>query len=93
MAELGGESARYHADIAGLVRELGIELVVAVGEPARAYLDGAEAGVVVPDASAVGEVLERLRPGDAILVKASRAVGLEGIPVLIEKHSQAWHES
>ena len=93
MAELGAESARYHAEIAGLVRELGIELVVAVGEPARAYLDGAEEGLAVPDASAVGDVLDRLRPGDAILVKASRAVGLEGIPALIEKHSQAWHES
>jgi UDP-N-acetylmuramyl pentapeptide synthase len=31
-----------------------------------------------------------IRPGDAILVKASRAVGLEGIPALIEKHSRAW---
>jgi UDP-N-acetylmuramoyl-tripeptide--D-alanyl-D-alanine ligase len=93
MAELGAESGRYHAEIAGLVRELGIELVVAVGEPARAYLDGAEEGLAVPDASVVGDVLDRLRPGDAILVKASRAVGLEGIPALIEKHSQAWHES
>jgi UDP-N-acetylmuramoyl-tripeptide--D-alanyl-D-alanine ligase len=93
MAELGAESARYHAEIAGLVRELGIELVVAVGEPARAYLDSADQGLAVPDASAVGDVLDRLRPGDAILVKASRAVGLEGIPALIEKHSQAWHES
>jgi len=93
MAELGEESPGYHAEIAGLVRELGIELVVAVGEPARAYLDGAEEGLAVPDASVVGDVLDRLRPGDAILVKASRAVGLEGIPALIEKHSQAWHES
>lgn len=93
MAELGAESGRYHADVAALVRELGIELVVAIGEPARAYLDGAAEGVVVDDAAAFTEALEVLRPGDAILVKASRAVGLEGIPALIEKHSQAWHES
>ena len=93
MAELGAESGRYHADVAALVRELGIELVVAIGEPARAYLDGAAEGVVVDDAAAFTEALELLRPGDAILVKASRAVGLEGIPALIEKHSQAWHES
>ena len=32
-------------------------------------------------------------PGDAILVKASRAVGLEGIPALIEKLAGAWSES
>ena len=93
MAELGAESGRYHAEVAALVRKLGIDLVVAIGEPARAYLDGAAEGVVVDDAAAFTEALELLRPGDAILVKASRAVGLEGIPALIEKHSQAWHES
>jgi UDP-N-acetylmuramoyl-tripeptide--D-alanyl-D-alanine ligase len=93
MAELGDESARYHAEIAALIRELGIELVVAVGEPARAYLDGATDGVAVADAAGFAEVLELLRPGDVVLVKASRAVGLEGIPALIEKHSEAWHES
>ena len=87
------ESGRYHAEIATLLRELGIEVVVAVGEPARAFLDGAASGVAVADAAAFGEALDVLRPGDAILVKASRAVGLEGIPALIEKHTQAWHES
>jgi UDP-N-acetylmuramoyl-tripeptide--D-alanyl-D-alanine ligase len=93
MAELGGESARYHAEVAALLRELGIELVVAVGEPARAYLDGVGDGVAVVDASAFANDVDLLQPGDAILVKASRAVGLEGIPALIEKHFQAWHES
>jgi len=93
MAELGGEGPRYHAEIAALVRELGIELVVAVGEPARAYLDGVPDSMVVGDVAGFAEALELLRPGDAILVKASRAVGLEGIPALIQKHSQAWHES
>jgi UDP-N-acetylmuramoyl-tripeptide--D-alanyl-D-alanine ligase len=93
MAELGEESDRYHAEVAALLRELGIELVVAVGGLAQAYLDRAADGVVVADAAAVAEVLDLLRPGDAILVKASRAVGLEGIPALIEKHFQAWHES
>ena len=34
-----------------------------------------------------------LEPGDAILVKASRAVGLEGIPARIEKRAGAWSES
>ena len=38
MAELGEESAAYHADIATLLRDLGVELVVAVGEEARDYL-------------------------------------------------------
>ncbi len=93
MAELGAESARYHAEIATLLEELGIELVLAVGEPAGAYLARGAEGRLVPDAGSFAEVVDLLRPGDAILVKASRAVGLEGIPSLIEKHSQAWHES
>jgi UDP-N-acetylmuramoyl-tripeptide--D-alanyl-D-alanine ligase len=89
MAELGHESARYHAEIAALLDELGIELVVAVGEEAPAYLTGAD-GISVADASAFDEIAPLLEPGDAILVKGSRAVGLEGIPDLIEKHSRAW---
>jgi UDP-N-acetylmuramoyl-tripeptide--D-alanyl-D-alanine ligase len=90
MAELGDASARYHGEIQALLGELGIEVVVGVGEAASAYLDGAEEQLLVPDATAFPEIAALLRPGDAILVKASRAVGLEGIPALIEKHSRAW---
>jgi len=93
LAELGVESPGYHGEIAALLRELGIELVVAVGDAARPYLERPGDGVAVADAEAFADVLDLLRPGDVVLVKASRAVGLEGIPALIEKHSQAWHES
>jgi UDP-N-acetylmuramoyl-tripeptide--D-alanyl-D-alanine ligase len=89
MAELGEESARYHAEIAELLDELGIELVVAVGEEAPAYLARVD-GHAVADATVFDEIAALLEPGDAILVKGSRAVGLEGIPALIEKHSRAW---
>ena len=90
MAELGEESARYHGEIRSLLRELGIEVVIAVGECARSYLGEPAEGAAVTDAAAFAEVVDVLEPGDAILVKASRAVGLEGIPALIEKHSRAW---
>lgn len=90
MAELGGESKRYHAEIAALLADLRVEVVVAVGAEARAYLAGVEGGVTVPGAGAFEEIAAVLRPGDAILVKGSRAVGLEGIPALIQKHSLAW---
>ena len=90
MAELGDESAHYHAEIAAVLGELGIELVVAVGERARVYLSEAAGGLEIAGADAFDEIAAALRPGDAILVKASRAVGLEGIPALIEKHSRAW---
>jgi UDP-N-acetylmuramoyl-tripeptide--D-alanyl-D-alanine ligase len=86
MAELGSESARYHREIGELASRLGIE-VVGVGEPARAY----EPVVWV---AGTGEVMDAarstLRPGDAVLVKASRAVGLEGIAAEITKFARAW---
>lgn len=85
MAELGADSESAHATVGRLAAELGVDGLVAVGEPARPVQAGAE------DAGFAGEVLlavdspseaasvlgERLAPGDVVLVKASRAVGLE----------------
>ncbi len=95
MAELGTESARYHAEVAALLRELGIEVVVAVGEPARAYVgsDSAAETRWIPDAAAFADVADVLRRGDAVLVKASRAIGLEGIAEQIENLSRSWSAS
>jgi UDP-N-acetylmuramoyl-tripeptide--D-alanyl-D-alanine ligase len=90
MAELGVASARYHDEMRSLLDELGIEVVVGVGEGAHAYLGRPEEQLLVPDAAAFPDIAGLLRPGDAILVKASRAIGLEGIPALIEKHSREW---
>ena len=75
MAELGEHAERHHREIAELVAELGIEMV-AVGELGRAYA----AEKWEPDAAAaLATVRGLVRPGDAVLVKASRAVALEGI--------------
>jgi UDP-N-acetylmuramoyl-tripeptide--D-alanyl-D-alanine ligase len=94
MAELGVESTRYHAEIADLIRSLGIELVVAVGEGARPFASAAPVEHRwIADAAAFDDVAGALHPGDAILVKASRAVGLEGIPQAIEKVAGAWSAS
>jgi UDP-N-acetylmuramoyl-tripeptide--D-alanyl-D-alanine ligase len=75
MAELGAESAAFHEEIAGLAAELGIE-VIGVGDAARVYRPVLWAA---DPEHAVELTLAHLRPGDAVLVKASRAVGLEGI--------------
>jgi UDP-N-acetylmuramoyl-tripeptide--D-alanyl-D-alanine ligase len=73
MAELGVEAPAYHAEIGRLLAELGIERVVAVGELARAY-----GGEWVPTAGdAAASLRADLRPGDVVLVKGSRSVGLE----------------
>jgi UDP-N-acetylmuramoyl-tripeptide--D-alanyl-D-alanine ligase len=74
MAELGEESRRYHEEIGRLVENLGVDVLVGVGDLARSY-DPAE---WCPDAAAAIETARRLvHPGDCVLVKASRAAGLE----------------
>jgi UDP-N-acetylmuramoyl-tripeptide--D-alanyl-D-alanine ligase len=75
MAELGDHADRHHRELAELAAELEIE-VVAVGELARAY--GVDAWAA--DSEAALEAARALvGPGDAVLVKASRSVALEGI--------------
>ena len=75
MAELGEHAERHHREIAELADELGID-VLAVGDLARAYRTVAWE----PDAvGALAAARTLVRPGDAVLVKASRAVALEGI--------------
>jgi UDP-N-acetylmuramoyl-tripeptide--D-alanyl-D-alanine ligase len=79
MAELGPGAPEFHRQTGKEAARIGIEVLVAVGEPARGYLEG---GVPVTrwvaDASAALAVAEEVvEPGDCVLVKASRAVGLE----------------
>ena len=95
MAELGADSWQYHDEIGALVDELGIELVIAVGDEALPYVQAQDSPgrKWIPDIDAFDRVAGLLEPGDAILVKASRAVGLEGIPSSIEKRAGAWSVS
>jgi UDP-N-acetylmuramoyl-tripeptide--D-alanyl-D-alanine ligase len=86
MAELGPSSESYHRGIGELAAALGIE-VVGVGEASRAYepVAWAEGTTDVVDVAR-----SLLGPGDAVLVKASRAVGLEGIAAEITNFARAW---
>jgi UDP-N-acetylmuramoyl-tripeptide--D-alanyl-D-alanine ligase len=81
MAELGPGAIAFHVEIGEEAGRAGVGALIAVGELARGYLDGAH-GVPVtrwaPDATrAIAVAEEILEPGDCVLVKASRAVGLE----------------
>ncbi len=82
MAELGEEAPAYHREVGEAVRELGVQELVAIGELARGYVDGA-AGVPSRWAATVEEGIaalrELLRPGDVVLVKGSRSMGLEAV--------------
>ncbi|MDI1288802.1 MAG: UDP-N-acetylmuramoyl-tripeptide--D-alanyl-D-alanine ligase [bacterium] len=87
MRELGDESAEQHEAVGRLAIDLGISRVVWVGEgtlpahEAALRLSGVEGrSVYVPDVESALGVLEReLEPGDVVLVKASRSVGLERV--------------
>ena len=72
MAELGPEAASFHEQI-GHAAEA-VDVVVGVGELARGY---APDDWVASAAEAVALVKTALQPGDAVLVKGSRSVGLE----------------
>ncbi|MBJ7451771.1 MAG: UDP-N-acetylmuramoyl-tripeptide--D-alanyl-D-alanine ligase [Blastococcus sp.] len=86
MAELGPGADAEHERLGRDAAAAGIDLVVAVGPDAVGIADGAaaagrrrgEESVLVPDRAAARQLMsEVLRPGDVVLVKASRAYALE----------------
>ncbi|MFJ1702285.1 UDP-N-acetylmuramoyl-tripeptide--D-alanyl-D-alanine ligase [Kitasatospora sp. NPDC088346] len=88
MRELGEESLDEHDAIGRLAVRLDVTKLVAVGGREAACMElGArnegswgEESVLVSDADAAVELLRsQLQPGDVVLVKASRSVGLEKV--------------
>jgi UDP-N-acetylmuramoyl-tripeptide--D-alanyl-D-alanine ligase len=81
MAELGEGSDDYHREIGAHAANLDIDVLVAVGEGALGYterFDGETHPVATPEEAAA--LLEELaRPGDRVLIKGSRSVGLERV--------------
>ncbi len=90
MAELGAGAHEEHRRLGRDAAAAGVDLLVAVGADAVGIAEGAAAAglptwdgsgkgsVHVPDRAAAAALLtDRLRPGDVVLVKASRAYGLE----------------
>ena len=74
MAELGPDAPIYHREAGAHARQLGIEPVVGVGELARDYAPDHWARDAEAAAKPVSAMLE---PGDAVLIKGSRAIELE----------------
>jgi UDP-N-acetylmuramoyl-tripeptide--D-alanyl-D-alanine ligase len=86
MGELGADAPAEHERLGRDAAAAGIDLIVAVGPDAVGIAEGAaaagrrtgEESVHVPDRAAARQLLsEVLRPGDVVLLKASRAYGLE----------------
>jgi UDP-N-acetylmuramoyl-tripeptide--D-alanyl-D-alanine ligase len=87
MAELGSIADEEHERIGALLARLGVDLVVVVGQEARLLGVAARREGIPPNAvvqcedvvQATDAVLSRTRPGDLVLVKASRVIGLDRV--------------
>ncbi|MHB9003087.1 MAG: UDP-N-acetylmuramoyl-tripeptide--D-alanyl-D-alanine ligase [Coriobacteriia bacterium] len=87
MAELGSLTELAHFRIGEDVAHTNIDVLVTVGERARHIADGARAAGMNDEAirpcvtvAEAGEVLDDVvEPGDVVLVKASRVMGLEAV--------------
>lgn len=84
MKELGAESEALHRGLAPDLAAAGVSLLVtlgglsdALGEAARAL--GLETRAFPGAAEAARALQDELRPGDVVLVKASRSVGAEAV--------------
>jgi UDP-N-acetylmuramoyl-tripeptide--D-alanyl-D-alanine ligase len=85
MAELGEYGPAAHEALGALAASLGVSRVIAVGEPAQGIEHGAAASAAWPGRAswspdtddALAALRAEARPGDVVLVKASRAAGLE----------------
>jgi UDP-N-acetylmuramoyl-tripeptide--D-alanyl-D-alanine ligase len=75
MAELGDYTDEAHREVAAAVDKIGVDVLISVGERARVY-----GGRVAADADeAIAFLREELRPGDCVLVKGARVLGLERV--------------
>jgi len=85
MLELGSGAVALHRGVGRHAATLDLGLVIGVGLLGREIVEGARAAgmsdtrlATTEDAAGAGKLLEeRLAPGDAVLVKGSRSVGLE----------------
>lgn len=85
MLELGETAPELHREIGRKVVELGIDLLLAVGDYKLelcegAFVDGMDTAYAAEDTDAVLRfLLKNLHPGDVVLLKASNAVGLNNL--------------
>jgi UDP-N-acetylmuramoyl-tripeptide--D-alanyl-D-alanine ligase len=79
MLELGPDERRFHEEIGAAADEADVDVLITVGPLAAAMTDrfDGEAYPVADAEEAASLLPELLAPGDAVLVKASRGVGLE----------------
>ena len=91
MAELGKRSREFHEQAGMAAARSGLAGLIAVGDEAAPMLTGARSVTgftgeligVRDGAAALAALGDRLRPGDVVLVKASRAAGLQTVALAL----------
>jgi UDP-N-acetylmuramoyl-tripeptide--D-alanyl-D-alanine ligase len=86
MLELGRESEALHREMGEVAAEAGVDVLVTVGPRAVVMLDAfdGESYAVADAREAAALAGELLEPGDVMLVKGSRGVGLEVVAEALE---------
>ena len=83
MRELGDDSPRYHADLAGHLRDANVDFALLVGAEMKALANALEGRIEFAHVADAGAALESIKalvaPGDAILIKGSNAIGLSRV--------------
>jgi UDP-N-acetylmuramoyl-tripeptide--D-alanyl-D-alanine ligase len=87
MLELGEETEAGHREAGGMVAETGADWLMALGDHAPEVIQGAldkgfarKRAIRVKDHKEMGaKILEIMKPGDLVFLKASRRIGLERV--------------
>jgi UDP-N-acetylmuramoyl-tripeptide--D-alanyl-D-alanine ligase len=81
MFELGATARAYHQEAGRFAEEAGVDLLVCVGDEARWYAEAFSGKTLFyKDAEEAADSLgESLQPGDYVIVKGSRGVGLDAL--------------
>jgi UDP-N-acetylmuramoyl-tripeptide--D-alanyl-D-alanine ligase len=94
MAELGAQSETAHLEVGKYAAELGIDQLFAIGQragdiAAAARKNGLKNVIEILEAEvAAHEVEQFVRPGDLVLVKASRSMRLERVTELLRSGAE-----
>ena len=79
MFELGAAARAYHQEAGKLAEEVGVGLLVCVGDEARWYAEAYSGRTLFYESAetAADDLERRLQSGDYVIVKGSRGVNLD----------------
>jgi UDP-N-acetylmuramoyl-tripeptide--D-alanyl-D-alanine ligase len=91
MLELGPAEDEHHRDVGAYAAAAGVDVLVTVGPRAARMLDRYDGeGYAVADAGEAAAIAgELIAPGDVLLVKGSRGVGLEAVAETLGAEDEA----